>query len=45
MVQFGDPMLSRARSMVLADKRNTAVHEAVTLPFNKRYKGTVPTHH
>lgn len=27
-VQFGDPMLSRARSMSQADKRNTAFHEA-----------------
>jgi len=27
-VQFGDPMLSRARSMSVEDRRNTAVHEA-----------------
>jgi cell division protease FtsH len=27
-VQFGDPMLSRARSMSQEDKRNTAFHEA-----------------
>ncbi len=27
-VQFGDPMLSRARSMSQQDKRNTAYHEA-----------------
>jgi cell division protease FtsH len=27
-VQFGDPMLSRARSMSQSDKRNTAFHEA-----------------
>lgn len=27
-VQFGDPMLSRARSMTELDKRNTAYHEA-----------------
>lgn len=27
-VQFGDPMLSRARSMSQDDRRNTAIHEA-----------------
>lgn len=27
-VQFGDPMLSRARAMSVEDKRNTAYHEA-----------------
>ncbi len=27
-VQFGDPMLSRARAMSQEDKRNTAIHEA-----------------
>ena len=40
-VQFGDPMLSRARSMSLADKRNTAVHEAGHAAVQQALQGHV----
>jgi cell division protease FtsH len=43
-VQFGDPMLSRARSMSQEDKRNTAYHEAGHCAVQQalQYRGADP---
>ena len=41
-VQFGDPLLSRARTMSQSDKRNTAFHEPDTAQCSRLYKVKAP---